>query len=66
MALQLLTQTTESIAAGLQSVEEAVADLQSQVSKFVPSTTTVIVPPVTQSTGMSFSSVTLCVIQTHT
>jgi len=54
--LQLLAQTTESIAVGLQAVEEEITGLRSQVSKFIPSATTVIVPAVPQSTGMRLSS----------
>ena len=50
--LQLLAQTTESIAVELQTVEEAVTDLRSQVSKSIPSATTMIVPSVPPSTGM--------------
>jgi len=60
--LQLLAHTTESIAMGLQAVEETV---RSQLSKFIPSATTVIVPAVSQSTGMCLSSDTHFMLQTR-
>lgn len=50
-SVQILAHTTESIGMALQAVEEAISDLRSQVPKFVPTATTVIVPPVPQSMG---------------
>jgi len=55
LCVQLLAQTTGSIAVRLQGVEEAVADLQNHALKPIPSATTTIAPaapqPAAQPTG---------------